>query len=637
MDALRASRDLLSRSAFDPSAGRNIQSEIEKSTTFVDKDGELKHVQLLDETKRNILTAFSEFTIGLNKKASAEQIKNEEDLFALRKGFEAAILDQRQRYRDETAHLDLATIDRRFAQETTLAGFTRDESLQRLSASGIGLTGDKSIRNALARVLQRQGIEGGYLTAAGANETEAAGREYRRSVGTATADRNAGIITEADFQDRLKVLNDAFVAQGQTLNDKFAHDLLTLQGDAAAQTLEIVSRVENERIDKFKSFAGGLFDSSLSGGAGLSKFVESQLQGVARTVFTNAATAYVYPELKKLIPHAGSPDSVLGKLFKDTPLAADPLKTAGITLNTAGTSLQAAADKLLAFGGSGGSPVGSGIASGASAISGGYASGVNSSNPFIFNNQPSDGNPILGTAPIGPNAPDLIMTGHAPAAGQFGNSKFAGKAAGVAAAAAGGFAAFGDFKTGGVKNDVAGVGALLGSAAGIAAATGVGAPVALGLGITAAATSFVAGLLPDPKKIREDAITKEIERNKYLAPTALNISQDGSGNYTDFDARGNLRTSAFRAVPTVSQPYTWWKGNTPYDVPGSTLSPFQQPRAPVIINHNYAPGAIQTMDAGSFHEFAQKNANAIGEATATHIQDRGESSRLGAAIQYVTR
>jgi hypothetical protein len=89
-------------------------------------------------------------------------------------------------------------------------------------------------------------------------------------------------------------------------------------------------------------------------------------------------------------------------------------------------------------------------------------------------------------------------------------------------------------------------------------------------------------------------------------------------------------------MPQTTNPYLYWgPNNTPYQVPGTTISPFRP--APTVIQHIYQPGAIQTMDASSFHEFAEKNSAAIGNAAATNIQDHGESSRLGAAIKYVAR
>jgi hypothetical protein len=39
-----------------------------------------------------------------------------------------------------------------------------------------------------------------------------------------------------------------------------------------------------------------------------------------------------------------------------------------------------------------------------------------------------------------------------------------------------------------------------------------------------------------------------------------------------------------------------------------------------VVQHIYQAGSIQTMDAGSFHDFAQKNSFAIGEAAGKNLQ-----------------
>ena len=127
-----------------------------------------------------------------------------------------------------------------------------------------------------------------------------------------------------------------------------------------------------------------------------------------------------------------------------------------------------------------------------------------------------------------------------------------------------------------------------------------------------------------------------------MAPTANIITQDSGGHYTDFDARGNIRTSNLSPYPETTNPFIWEQTHglfgpppTYYPVPGGTQSPYspgnaQQP-APVVNNYNTT---IHTMDAQSFKDFAHRNSAAIGEATATHLQN--SSGRLADAIQYIT-
>jgi hypothetical protein len=193
----------------------------------------------------------------------------------------------------------------------------------------------------------------------------------------------------------------------------------------------------------------------------------------------------------------------------------------------------------------------------------------------------------------------------------------------IAAAGAGAYAAFSDFRSGGVKNDIAGAGAGLGSAAAIAAMIPGGQLVALGLGIASAATSLISAILPDPHVQRANAIYNEVSQAQYLAPTALNVTQSANGNFADFDARGNLRTSNFSAVPMVAQPFIWQQthglfGGQPtyYDVPGgqtSQFGPVAPPAPAVTVN-------VNAIDTQTGVDFLMKNHMAVGDATARAMQ-----------------
>ena len=75
------------------------------------------------------------------------------------------------------------------------------------------------------------------------------------------------------------------------------------------------------------------------------------------------------------------------------------------------------------------------------------------------------------------------------------------------------------------------------------------------LSSVAAVTSLVGSLFGTGPQQRAKDITNELSKNAYLAPTAMNVTQGMDGTYSDFDARGNLRTSTMSAVPMVAEPY----------------------------------------------------------------------------------
>ena len=132
-------------------------------------------------------------------------------------------------------------------------------------------------------------------------------------------------------------------------------------------------------------------------------------------------------------------------------------------------------------------------------------------------------------------------------------------------------AAVKDFSKGGAGGALGGVSALAGLASLIPGAGIVAAPIA-------AVTGLLGSLLGTGPQQRQKDIFNALSSNQYLAPTALNVTQGPGGNYEDFDARGNLRTSNFSAVPTVAEPYITSRvvngQRTYYDVPGGQLAPY---------------------------------------------------------------
>jgi hypothetical protein len=87
----------------------------------------------------------------------------------------------------------------------------------------------------------------------------------------------------------------------------------------------------------------------------------------------------------------------------------------------------------------------------------------------------------------------------------------------------------------------------------------------------------------------------------------------------DRDGMGSLRTSSLSGTPQTTNPYTYWgPGNTPYQVPGQTISPFS-PAPTIIIQHNYQPGAFQMMDGSNLSEHLAANHDAVGDAVAKNL------------------
>jgi hypothetical protein len=387
--------------------------------------------------------------------------------------------------------------------------------------------------------------------------------------------------------------------------------------DASFKYEESILELSKRRQESFRENVVRGFDDIVSGHGG--NVLKSFATGLQRQIIGNAADL-IYPQIQKITSglHIGQ-SGTLGTLLKGTPFGADPLKGA-TDLNTLATQQNTAALTAVAAGRSI-----TGGATGASGL-GSIFSGASKTNPFVFNAVGgtravgSDGLPVYDSAAY----KGLTLPG-----GSSGLGFNARTIGGIAAAGGGAFAAINDFRSSGVKNNIGGVGASLGAAAGVAALFGpAGAPAALGLGIAAMATSFIASIFPDPKKVREASITKALEQNKYYAPESLSVSQSTNGMFTDFDARGNLRQSNFRAMPQVSQPYQFWQGGQSYDAPGQTTSPYA-PNSQPIVNIT-----IHANDASSFVDMARRSSAGLIDIVADHVQGTGGNSRLTSALQY---
>lgn len=148
------------------------------------------------------------------------------------------------------------------------------------------------------------------------------------------------------------------------------------------------------------------------------------------------------------------------------------------------------------------------------------------------------------------------------------------KGVGIAgAAAAGGFAAYDQFRHNDVRGDIGGVGALAGTAGSImmlAGMTGPAAPIVAGVGL---ALGLVSSLMGDPKKKFEQDQQQALAANRYFGPQAISVDADSNGNMVGTDFRGNLRSS-------------------PYDAYGFSVSPSHYDTNTKTGQYNVVPGSV---------------------------------------------
>lgn len=108
---------------------------------------------------------------------------------------------------------------------------------------------------------------------------------------------------------------------------------------------------------------------------------------------------------------------------------------------------------------------------------------------------------------------------------------------------AAGFEIYNGIKTGGAKGGVEDVaGALM-------AGSMFGGPAAPFLAAGGAVLSMISSMFGDPKVARQNQINKALTDAHFFEPQALSSMMDGSGELTNYDARGNVRGT----------PYSGWR------------------------------------------------------------------------------
>jgi hypothetical protein len=155
-------------------------------------------------------------------------------------------------------------------------------------------------------------------------------------------------------------------------------------------------------------------------------------------------------------------------------------------------------------------------------------------------------------------------------------------------------------------------------AGGLMAASMFSGPAAPFLAAGGAILSMVSSMFGDPKVARQNQLNKELTDWHFFQPQALSSMMDGSGELTNYDARGNVRAT----------PYSGWR----FDV---TQSHYGNPinGQPTPIPGSAQPVYIYAMDAQSFAQFATTNRTAIANSQYQAIQ---EGHPLVSAIRAVT-
>jgi hypothetical protein len=362
--------------------------------------------------------------------------------------------------------------------------------------------------------------------------------------------------------------------------------LQTEMQDAQWKFEEGIQELRNKNIQSFRENVVKGFDDIISGRGG--NVLKSFGVGLERQIIGNAAQM-AFPIIQNATKglHIGQ-GGTIGKLLAGTPFGADPLRGSATALDTSAVKLSAAADKLMTVGG-GWTGEGGDFIGGTSGFAG-----------------------TAGKSLLGGKFGKLLGMAGAGAAGAFGI------ASGIHAGGIGGALT----ATGSAAGMVGAAMPMIAKSMGlVGTATGLLSAIPVVGAIAAVALPILGSILGKSKQDRANEINRQIEGSVFHEQTALNATMDSSGNFVDFDARGNLRRSGFRGIPQTRDPYTTWRNGEAYEVPGSESSPYRN----VTIN-------ISTIDQQGVADFTRKHSTAIADAVADQLQ--GAESRLSSAVRY---
>jgi hypothetical protein len=546
-----------------------------------------------------------------------------------------------------------------FATQMALSALSAPDYKQGLQVIGgeMAFVSPSSERVNPAQDAWMKSLASGYLEEASKGQSEQVSRisaisgygqriaELTGTGGEANAARAVAALREAALQREFTITGDIAKYRESSLQNELD---LTLK----------IAEVQQRQKEQYEQMAGSLFDAIH--GRTTNQYWKQFALGQERTLFSNAAGIPLKAAgnlLGGIIPNTGPLGTLLhGTIFDSA--NADPAKQTAT--NTADT-VKAVRDLQKDLRSLNGAPTDasstaipdlfnlpmSGTARSAGSIlfgNGGLlgtgavptlgaGAGIGTS---LFNagNGSGFGQFMSGLGGLGSNPLAAVFTGmstNGSTVTQLTGAQQAGAGVAMAAMLAGaGMSIASGIRHGGVG----GIGQAAATAMGTAGALLGPTPVGIGLDIAAAATGIISSLFSSGPAQRSAKIAEMISANQYLAPTALNVTQGMNGTYEDFDARGNLRTSNFSAVPTVAEPYITSRvvngQRTYYDAPGSVTAPFssrgngQPPQT--IIN-------VHATDPQSFADFVQRNNHAIGAAVISHLQG-GSGERLADAIRY---
>ncbi len=441
--------------------------------------------------------------------------------------------------------------------------------------------------------------------------------------------------------------------------------------------------LQKKDLDEVHNLASGFYDAIRRGGTGVQEFFSNQVQGIGRTLFSNAFTegykAIGSPSAGGLIPGQVGADgqlTAIGRILQGTPFGTNG-KDAQAKNTSALTTLTASVERLTAR--LSGKDPGAAGASGAdnmpvpgmvgvtysdlgqmtqaalaSTLTGSGEAGAEGStlptagSPGDWAGEVSSGNSILKAlaggyggftgslsrvAKQGPGALLDAITGDSGDSGAERAGVIAGAGATLATGVTG---VIQGIDQGGARGTL---GAVASGAGTIAALSGP-TPVAAIAGAVAAAAALVKGLLGDPRQERSLYEERALRDNQYFAPPTISRTTDQYGNEAGYNFMGQAHSLPFQTFSEVmpydkyyKMPFGSGVPNVWGEVPGQIIEPYDSPQSydknfttPNGINGGYAPQqtivnlVVHAIDAQSFSDAINRNSSSVASATSKEIK-----------------
>jgi hypothetical protein len=618
-DSVARASDAQAKSGSDPYA--TVHGEIQARLDKAAQSGVGVSSEAMAAATRETIARNSEITRGLIKRAQTEGARLPEELKKLVHGEnEPSDATSKQSGADMLYELRKAITqgDKTHADDRAVGIDDASSDVSR-------------VRRQLQSAMRANSTRGG-----GPGGAQGAGLDYQAQLSAAQR--------VFDIEDKRVALYDN---ENEKIKDNAANkkQLAESQYQAEAQYAEQLDDLREKNLDKYRKDAESIFDAltnrQLGAGHALTQLLRKDALSEGSQIFGNVIGQHVLQPMGQAI--AGAMPSSLGGILHGTVL--DPANKAIESHTKDAADYLKHIDQTISGdpSASGSAPAGVSPSAGAAGSAAGILGGLSSA-------ATSGGTGILGTiakaiGSIGGGigsvfSGDALSTllGQTETKDSSGNwnatstGDRVGAGVGLAATLAGGaFGILSGIHQGGVGGALTATGSAVGSAAVVAEnITKLIAPLSSALSvipivgsIAAIALPLIGGLLGQGPTQRANQINQQLSSNQYIAPQALNVTQDSGGNFTDFDARGNIRTSDFSAVPTVRQGSIWEQTHglfgpppTYYNVPGTQTGQFGAVTPTTVVNNN-----INAMDVQSFAEFADKNHIAIGNAAARNLQN----------------